>query len=397
MYLDNPWFKSMFPAVRTSTFTKKFQDKYRKNWQVSSNLVTSYANILRAAPVAAIPDDHEYWNNYPVAGLPWFATFVPGVNNNWAKAARANYNAFQHADDPDDPNSYCYTLNVDPLSFFMLDNRTFREGNLAHMRSMLDSQVDAYNDWIADMLNKPGSVPVLVTGPSLFQPPKGKVKRLTDLNFANVEEYPTVMDGLLRLVEGGRSPLLLTGDVHYPRLSQTRYSPGSRSRPWAPLYEVISSPAALVGLGFPEPLPKGSNPIYDIDTQARAILRCEKLWPAPKVPPMGNNVTLLKFTSQPTGMKLTVRYYAIGAPPWTSDYFDAPDVTLRHASEAQSAPDSFLLTARPPAPAPRTTPDPVRPVPAQQDAEHDPQPEPAPEPDPQPVPAGQAGQPLEEP
>jgi hypothetical protein len=201
------------------------------------------------------------------------------------------------------------------------------------------------------MLDSPGSVPILVTGPSLFQDPKKKHLRF-DLNFANVLEYPTIMDGLLRLSEAGRTPLTLTGDVHYPRLSRTTHDRGSGSRPWSPIYEVISSPASLVSGKHSGSVPTGPIPTYDIDTQAGATLACEKQWPNSKLPAMGNNVALLKFTWLPTGVKMVVRYYSIGAPKSAPDYFESPEVTLRHASEAQAPPVAELMQPRQPAPAP---------------------------------------------
>ena len=105
VYLDNPWAKA-FHWTETG-FAKSFELKYRKNWQGSR-----YANILRAGPVAGIPDDHEYWNNYPQPGIIWPMTNIGGVGrDNWERAARSMFDAFQLAE----PDRYSYQLDVEPL------------------------------------------------------------------------------------------------------------------------------------------------------------------------------------------------------------------------------------------------------------------------------------------
>jgi hypothetical protein len=355
VYLDNPWVRSLLPTTRKKALAHKFEKKYRKNWQtgLESHVSTGYANVLRAAPVAAIPDDHEYWNNYPSASMPALSSFDPLASRNWAETARKAYDYFQHGERLNDESSYCYSIDVAPLSFFMLDNRTLRKGNLRNMRSMTDEQVLAYNDWVLRMIDTPGSMPVLVTGPSLFQNPSKH--RWMDLNFADVEEYPTVINGLLRLSEAGRTPLALTGDVHYPRVTRARYDAGSPSRPWAPLHEVIASPASLVkGVKFinkpPIAAPSGNTALFDIDTRgsfrskheqrppAWARLSCEKVWPPTDMGFVGNNIALLTFTRMPTGLNLSVRYLMIGAPSSQPDKHEMKQIKLRFASEAQRPP-----------------------------------------------------------
>jgi hypothetical protein len=185
------------------------------------------------------------------------------------------------------------------------------------------------------MLKTPGSVPVLVTGPSLFQGPKTERLR-DDLNFANVTEYPLIMDGLTRLTASGRTPLALTGDVHYPRVTKAEYPPGTTSRPWGAIHEVISSPTSLVMFGgTPTAAPKGKDR-FDIDTQRKTNLRCQKLWPAGDMRDkhIGNQVAILKFTWMQTGLKLSVRYWLVPRGP-KPVFLDAPDIYLRNTPEAQ--------------------------------------------------------------
>src|SRR5258707_13942556 len=39
----------------------KFEQDYSLNWRGP----LAYTNVLAAAPSISLPDDHEYWNNYP--------------------------------------------------------------------------------------------------------------------------------------------------------------------------------------------------------------------------------------------------------------------------------------------------------------------------------------------
>ena len=164
VYLDNPWAKA-FHWTETG-FAKSFELKYRKNWQGSR-----YANILRAGPVAGIPDDHEYWNNYPQPGIIWPMTNFGSVGrDNWERAARSMFDAFQLAE----PDRYSYELDVEPLSFFMMDNRTFRQRDTIFVEARtLRPRISGCSS-AGSTGSSPATtlLPILVTGPSLFQPPK---------------------------------------------------------------------------------------------------------------------------------------------------------------------------------------------------------------------------------
>lgn len=59
VYLDLPTLTNF--RDRVDWLAQKFEEDYTANWRG----LAGYAQILEAAPSAAIPDDHEYWNNAP--------------------------------------------------------------------------------------------------------------------------------------------------------------------------------------------------------------------------------------------------------------------------------------------------------------------------------------------
>lgn len=325
VYLDNPppgplhWSEA--------GYAQEFEQKYRANWQ-TEQAGLGYAEILRAAPVAAIPDDHEFWNNFPTAGtvgsLPWPGTWLGKTRERWADAATAMLHAFQLGAHPDAPDAYCYEIDVAPLSFFMMDNRTRRreveERGRTVIRSLHPDDLARFGAWVDRMIATRGSVPVLVTGPSLLQPPSSK--RWADVNAADVAEYPEIMGGLHRMLRAGCPPLALTGDVHYPRVSRARTTraPGrtqgdQRDAPasgaaWPDIHEVISSPASLVS-PQKDKKTKPARPHFSIEAGAGGRLACTKTWPEDPDRVVGNHVALLEFARRETGLELSVRYYRI--------------------------------------------------------------------------------------
>lgn len=322
VYLDNP---PPGPLHITETgFAREFEEKYRANWQTDQPGL-GYAEILRSAPVAAIPDDHEFWNNFPAVGIgsaPWPGTWLRPTRNRWKSAATAMLDAYQLGADPATPDAYCYSIDVPPLSFFMMDNRTHRSVHESRgqevIQSLRDDDRKRFDAWVDRMVETPDAVPVLVTGPSLFQPPSSK--RWADLNAADVAEYPDIMAALQRMLRAGRPALALTGDVHYPRVTRARPSRAPESRdgatdprpqhPWPDLHEVISSPASIVAPQKPKRA-KPERPDFDIDAGRGGRLACTKTWPDDPHEVVGDHVALLEFTRLATGVELQLRYYRV--------------------------------------------------------------------------------------
>lgn len=324
VYLDNPFLKSQ-ALYSQAALAKAFEVKYRRNWQG-----LSYARILRAAPVASIPDDHEYWNNYPQSQFYWPATMFGSSRDHWELAARELFEAFQLAE----TGRYSYRIDVPPLSFFLLDNRSFR--TVSQWRrpgsSARADDLDLFDSWVCEVIQSSELVPVLVTGPSLFQPAKSGFAKYKDQNLANLSDYPRIMQGLLKLSSHGRPPLALTGDVHYGRVISATHRTGNRGRPWSNLYEVISSPASMVAL---RPRPDGKRPEaekpdrrFHVEGTAE-VLDCAMQWPAKDADKMGDHVTLLQFSRSQTGVDVDTLYWMINEPGRSMNPIRAPRLSLR--------------------------------------------------------------------
>jgi hypothetical protein len=160
-----------------------------------------------------------------------------------------------------------------------MDNRTFR-GRDSKL-TMRAQDKDDYQKWCTRVITD-RLAPVLVTGPSLFQPAKHGWAFLTDRNMANYKDYPDVMAGLLKLAQAGKDVLALTGDVHYPRLSEMRAGEST-------IREVIASPTSLVWGSEPGPAKK----LDGVYTEAK--LSGRKVWPE-GIGIRGDNVAVLRFT-----------------------------------------------------------------------------------------------------
>ena len=254
VYLDNPW-AEVIPLDR---------NRIREELRTQVPRRTGKAPVTRtsSAPVrsASVPDDHEYWNNYPQPGIIWPMTNFGSVGrDNWERAARSMFDAFQLAE----PDRYSYELDVEPLSFFIMDNRTFRERDtiFVEARTLRPPDLLLFEDWVDRVINSDTLLPILVTGPSLFQPPKRFGEKELDRNISNYADYPAIMEGLMKLSSHGRPPLTLTGDVHYGRVISAIHATGNPARTWSKLYEVISSPSALVA-GPDKPAKDARQPVH---------------------------------------------------------------------------------------------------------------------------------------
>lgn len=299
VYLDQPPLIGSFDDDRlAATFAQKYRDNF-----VGTD---GYAAVLRTAPVAAIPDDHEYWNNFPHPSPMTLQSLVHRgdiADNPWRRAAKAMYDAFQLAS----ADAYSYRFDVAPLSFFMMDNRTFRGTDGKH--TLQDADLQLYRDWVDDVVAR-RLVPVLVTGPSLLQPGKSWWGRLLDRSFADYGDYGDVMDGLTTLARHGRGALALTGDVHYGRVVDARIfgTAPEAGTPFGSIREVISSPTALVwGSEHQRP---GTAPTRFAPGAAAVKLDTVTAWPG-RDDIRGDHVALLRFTRTAGGVALEVQYRMI--------------------------------------------------------------------------------------
>ena len=314
VYLDLPLPGSLGGLRKLS---RKFEEDYWRNWTENPG----YAQILAAAPWVAIPDDHEYWNNYPHAATLIPNSWTPRGRKNWRQAAKRMYTAFQLPLPCGLGNPIMF--DIPPLSFFLMDTRTMR--NVKRRRVLSAASLAALSAWTRRVTQE-GLFGVIASGQPLLATAAGNVKGgVADYTMPDYADYPSIVRELARLADGGRPFLLLTGDVHWGRVTKgtdRRLNGGGCG-----FYEVISSPTSLVPfigrdqvrtiwggfktmLGRPDPFPRHSNPKEPPRFLARGTLQkrfeCKRIHGQ-----KGNHVALLSFRRMGFGLELDVTYWPI--------------------------------------------------------------------------------------
>jgi hypothetical protein len=276
VYLDLPT-AANFPDDE-DWLAERFQQAYANNWfgDLPANadprfVARGFPRLLSLAPSAFLPDDHEYWNNYPFSS--------PAVQNSWTfkgrmrwkRAADRAYSAFQQ---PAGSSNAARVVDVDPLSILLLDTRSQRDVGTDKQDPSRQKAGDllgaqgrsAVQKWRNHLLQRAaGNQPafgLLVAGQSVFSPPVGAFKgKLADYELPNyAADYTFLQSELEALTAAGLPVMLATGDVHWGRALQAV----DFARPGASIYEVISSPTSLVANVITDPFKQLSGAIKSI-------------------------------------------------------------------------------------------------------------------------------------
>jgi hypothetical protein len=348
VYLDQPLLETW--TGNPAQLAQRFEGKYLQNWTAPGGQA-GFARILHVAPSASVPDDHEYWNNYPRPSLTAPITRFKLARKAWATVAARLYDAFQR----DTVEQRSQVIDIDPLSIFMMDNRT---GRTEDFRGTMTEQIsNNFDDWADTVIDDREQrqrlrIPVLVTGPSIFQDPAGHFSaEVLDSNLSNYEDFPQILAPLKRLVRHGFPVLLLTGDVHYGRVITADLKSVRLGRPNGSMHEVISSPSSLVNL-----------PLVDQWSDARRLLRRlfrreaipSARWSQARLPgedghlasmssdfafqarfpsrprtQRGDHVVRLSFRRTNIGVDLTVTYHAVPKADAEGSELDRQTIPLR--------------------------------------------------------------------
>lgn len=202
-----------------SEIWQRIAGDYERNWRL-------LGDFMRHGGTWMLPDDHEYWNDFPFYDTP-LPTLWPlradNVHKAWTSAALDGVNNVQRCTSVD-----IFTIGND-LSFCLADFRTRR-----HEQGFIDEAgLQKIEQW-AQQLTTPG---VFVTSQNLMDEPKGPEKNLTHFT----EQYTRLINAL---GASGHDIVCLTGDVHFGRVAT---APLGKSG--ARLIEVVSSPLSnLTGL-----------------------------------------------------------------------------------------------------------------------------------------------------
>jgi hypothetical protein len=310
VYLDLPTMMDFKDG--SAWLARHFEQDYLANWTGE----TGYRKVLAAAPSVSIPDDHEYWNNYPHVSPFIENTYSEQGRRHWTAAARRLYDAFQQP--YPEGIEQAVELNVEPLAFFMLDTRTFRrENRSACVHPAVRQQ---FSRWV-DRVIEEKQFGVIVSGQSWFdEAAKGLNGAVGDRTLANYADYPFFVGKLEQLAKAGRPVLCLTGDVHWGRVFE------AHNRFMAPgkLLEVISSPSSLVSTTGKDQIGKATSWVKGLFGKADPWPRhADALDPPshvlsnafdsgkPLYKQKGNHVVVLSFRRSGFGLKLQVVYQEI--------------------------------------------------------------------------------------
>ncbi len=199
---------------------ERIADDYAVHWQ-------ALGSILSRGGTWMLPDDHEYWNDYPFYDSltpTLFALKLPRVRENWRRAARdAVKNIQQRARKVES-----FALGND-LSVCLADLRSHR----SHNTFLPKADFQELLAW-ASRRACPGVL--IIPQPLIVKP--NRVER-------NLRSYPTQYIRLLEALGSvSHDVVVLSGDVHFGRIASVPV--GTRG---ARLVEIIASPMSnLTGL-----------------------------------------------------------------------------------------------------------------------------------------------------
>ncbi|MGH8494199.1 MAG: alkaline phosphatase D family protein [Moraxellaceae bacterium] len=322
VYLDIPTQKN-FPADSASLL-RIFENNYWKNWtrfrQPDTRTGSAYGRLLAMAPWAAVPDDHEYWNNAPHCSPVVQNSWTQAGREAWKTAAEACLKAFQwpaqHLDGRAFQPGDALVFDIPPLSFFLADTRSQRSDATGNgSRSMSASAWQQFTAW-QKHVQATGYYGVIASGQPLLDEAAGKIAgRVADYTLPNYGDWPRWSQALEDMAANNSPFLLLTGDVHYGRLSDVA---DRRQRSERAFLEVIASPMALVQS-------------VGLDTWARLNPFRDRLWPRhddPRPAPVligphkalastccygqkGDHVALLRFRHQAGRLDVSVEHHPL--------------------------------------------------------------------------------------
>jgi hypothetical protein len=317
VYLDLPTLKDFPDDLKW--LANKFERDYTINWSEP----LAYANVLGAAPSVSLPDDHEYWNNYPHPS-PFIANSLSkGGQDRWREAAQTVYKGFQLAY----PQSLGepVTLDVKPLSFFFADTRSHKD--IDRNFTMTETAGKRLDEWVTHVIDQK-LFGVFVSGQSLFSNPASSFTgSVGDYELPNYKDYVRIMRSLEKIVNDGRPILCLTGDVHWGRVVTSKDIRTGRTA----FAEVISSPTSLVStigadqfkkfkgaLGglfskketWPRHSDPDPSPVFLASDALQGRFQCSTLHGQ-----RGNHVVMLSFRQHGGGIELRVKYWPINTDP----------------------------------------------------------------------------------
>ncbi len=231
VYLDAPWYEFAIRSHSAAELEELHFATYARTWfddRGLSTFLTQGANVF-------CTDDHELWNNAPHPSATARDTTDPTKRKAWQAMARALGQTFQG------DTATGQRFRVPPLDFLVLDTRVNR-GECCE-RLFSDVQWRQLRAWAAE----PQGLGVLVMGQPIFESASTRRGNFSDYRLADYErDYVELMELLGR---SARSTIVLTGDVHFSRVTWSSFAAGGAAGIERRVTELISSPLSLVAGG----------------------------------------------------------------------------------------------------------------------------------------------------
>lgn len=216
VYLDIG-FASLIPF--SPFIRKRIANRYADNWRALSGVFSRGGTWM-------LPDDHEYWNDYPFNDLPILALQalkIPSVRAAWVDAASDAINNIQAARSLE-------VINIgNDLSICLANLRSHR----TRQQFMAEAEFAQLLAWAKNLT----CVGVLVVQQVLMDSLQEGERNLPSFT----EQYSAL---IAALAETGNDILVLSGDVHFGRVSSVQLGKSGAS-----LTELVASPLSnLKGL-----------------------------------------------------------------------------------------------------------------------------------------------------
>ena len=288
-------------------------NKYLHNWASSALGTPGLAPVLTRAPVVCVPDDHEFWNNYPFKQAQIPDTLSAASFEGWEQAANELYQDYQVSEASAAGGA---RFDIGPLKMLFLDLRTGRDND--YDKLMGTNAMAIFHTWVGDLIAGDRAIGVLCSGQALFIDTPGLLaKHLEDAEMPNYEQFKAIQEQLGLLADKGIPVVYITGDVHWGRITRGQDLPSRGTL----LYEVISSPSSLIDsptdafaiwkhttFSKDRPWPRHSD-AADIPRQfgANGRFLLEALNPSI----IGDQVAIISFARSGTGAEFSVTYYGI--------------------------------------------------------------------------------------
>lgn len=231
VYLDAPWYEFAIKPHSVAELEQLHSATYARTWFAEQGL----SAILAQGANVFCTDDHELWNNAPHPSATARDTNDRTKRKAWQAMARALGETFQG------DTTEGHRFRVPPLDFFVLDTRVNR-GECCD-RLFSDAQWRQLRAWAAE----PSGLGVLVLGQPIFETASKRRGSFGDYRLADYErDYIELMDLIGRST---RSTTVLTGDLHFSRVTWSSFPSGAAARNERRVTELISSPLSLVAGG----------------------------------------------------------------------------------------------------------------------------------------------------